>query len=274
MRTLLYSNVFIALAGGILTLGSFRLLSQAPELDISIWVFFSILAVYTAQRLLKLRIYDLGTEQMAWVVEQKKILVWATTISLSISLFLGFKMNLDVLFSLWPLALISLLYALPFIPSGKDRLALRELPMIKIFLIATVWTWITLLLPMKVSGMNIGAQEKAWLLERFIFIFAITIPFDIRDIGHDKASMRTIPQVIGVKGAGVLSLLLVFIAALLPLMSFYQGNLGGGHLSASLLVYGITFLALCFGLKKRPYWYYNGVLDGMMLFLGVSYVLF
>ena len=71
----------------------------------------------------------------------------------------------------------------------------------KIFAISFVWATVTILLPVIHS-------EKAYndfhiltmMIERFLFVFAITIPFDIRDMNADsQTGLKTIPLLIGEK---------------------------------------------------------------------------
>jgi hypothetical protein len=217
---------------------------------------------------MKLRVYELRTDQMAWVARHRKTLIYSSGISLALAFFLGMNMSWDLLWSLWPVVLISLLYALPFIPSGRERKALREIPGIKIFLIAAVWTVITLLLPMKASGMAIGAFEKSLLIERFFFILAITIPFDIRDLDHDAKDMRTLPQLMGVNGSIMLGMALLVVAIVIEHVGISEGHIGTHAAALVSSVYTLCIVLLWIGKKPRPYWFYNGLLDGMMLLLG------
>jgi hypothetical protein len=268
VRILLYSNLFIALAAGVLTLGSFFIIHQVPDLWLCAWVSLASFCVYTAQRLMKLRAYAMRADQMAWVARHRKTLVYGSGISLLLSFILGMKMSWDLLWSLWPVVIISMLYALPFIPSGGEKKALREVPGIKIFLIATVWTFITLLLPMKASGIAIGAFEQSLLIERFCFILAITIPFDIRDLDHDSKDMHTLPQLMGVNGSIIFAIALLFFAIIIEHLGIYEGHIETHTAALTSSVYALCIALLWTGKKPRPYWYYNGLLDGMIMLLG------
>jgi len=251
-----------------------QFIGQERDTLLILWVFMATLCIYTAQRLVKLKSYSLHTEQMAWVAKQRISLTCIAGISALGTGIIGLMLPFMAMWSLWPWALISLLYALPFIPEGKDKKALRETPGIKIFLIAAVWTGITLVLPMKISGINIGLAEKAMLLERFLFILAITIPFDIRDMKMDDPKMRTLAQILGANRAAFLGLLLLTTCV------FIQGSLWQSKLITSARFVSISTIYLSAmvliwrGRKARAYWFYNGMLDGLMALLGASFLFF
>lgn len=68
------------------------------------------------------------------------------------------------------------------------------------FLISLIWSAITVLLAL--NEVNANAKVLMVFLERFFFIAAITIPFDIRDIERDSSEeIRTIPVLLGTAGS-------------------------------------------------------------------------
>ena len=83
---------------------------------------------------------------------------------------------------------------------------MRGVPFLKIVLIAGIWA-ISALFPL-------AEQPLSELLVPALLVFFATaaqvIPFDIRDIAYDTASMRTIPQVFGVNGARIVATALIF----------------------------------------------------------------
>lgn len=100
---------------------------------------------------------------------------------------------------------LSAAYSLPIF---TDRKKLRDFPYIKIFVIAFVWVYLTLILPFFYSASHV---LLIWLsIERLLFFMAITIPFDIRDYSIDQStSLGTIPSLIGVSRARKLSVVLL-----------------------------------------------------------------
>ena len=75
---------------------------------------------------------------------------------------------------------------------------LRTIPYIKIFLIAAIWTSSTMFLLLLENNQLINQNIILHLFTRFLFVFAICIPFDIRDIKYDNIKLKTIPIVFGV----------------------------------------------------------------------------
>jgi 4-hydroxybenzoate polyprenyltransferase len=55
-------------------------------------------------------------------------------------------------------------------------------------------------------------DRVAWLiwLQMALWTFSTMIPFEIRDISNDNESMKTIPQVFGVRGAKMIGTLMLF----------------------------------------------------------------
>lgn len=89
-------------------------------------------------------------------------------------------------------AVISFAYVVPFLP---ERKRLRDLPYIKVVFIAFAWAWVTVLIP-AATMQQYGWSTSIWFMfaERFCFVFAIAVTFDIRDVLIDKdLRVKTIP---------------------------------------------------------------------------------
>lgn len=94
------------------------------------------------------------------------------------------------------LTLISALYAIPFLPKSKN---LRSLGGFKIYLVALVWVGFTVMLPVFNARLPFDGQIGLLLLERFILVLLLFIPFEIRDLNYDSPELKTLPQRFGVK---------------------------------------------------------------------------
>lgn len=104
------------------------------------------------------------------------------------------------------LTLIAIAYVVPL-----SKRSLREFAGLKSFLVALVWTGLIIVYPL----LNGHVQMQLYplhILGFFVYFFALTIPFDIRDLQFDLPSQKTLPQVFGVVGAKVIAcgLILVF----------------------------------------------------------------
>jgi 4-hydroxybenzoate polyprenyltransferase len=147
---------------------------------------------------------------------------------------------------------------------GKKRL--RDFDHIKIFLIAIVWSWVTVFLP----ALEIGAATTlaVWLmiLERALFIFAITLPFDIRDLKVDSHSeVRTIPAVIGIEKTKLLGTVSLTLAFSLALINWFSA----GYNVNILLGVSISFLSTWFFIRQsdkiKHDYFFTGLIDGTMI---------
>lgn len=178
------------------------------------FVFFSCLLVYN------LTVFWYGKKgtgisgREQWKIDHQRLLrllsLFAGMGVLAASCFLPLRM----IFFLMHLGLLSMFYVVPVRFRGR-RYSIRNIPLVKIFTLAYVWTAVTAGLPAIHS--NVALDHKIILLfaDRFLFIFALSIPFDIRDYQKDRAEgLLTIPGWIGIDEARMLAkiLLLLFVA--------------------------------------------------------------
>ena len=98
-------------------------------------------------------------------------------------------------------------------------ISLRDIPLLKIFIIAFYWTYLTIIIPVLVYNISFDSNLILNIIVRFLFVLAITIPFDIRDYSVDDSSKKTIPQLIGLQKATILAVLILL--ALTATFCFY-----------------------------------------------------
>ena len=104
------------------------------------------------------------------------------------------------------LALLTFFYAIPLYKQKN----LRQITGLKLFLVALVWAGVTVLLPVLDAGKDLSTEVWVLFLQRFLFIIALTIPFEIRDLKNDDLALGTVPQRMGIRGAKFLGLSLLF----------------------------------------------------------------
>lgn len=181
-------------------------------------------------------------------------------------LITSFFAKKTVLLLLFPLGILTLLYALPLFKVKQKFFSIREFSVIKIFIIAFVWAASTVLPPV-IQSEQVFKISSIFLLmgERFIFILAITIPFDIRDMINDKQTgLKTVPLIIGEKNAWILSNILLLVFLILSfLYNFFNHSL---YIFCGLFLSVIVTL-ISINNKKIRRWsnYYYGILDGMII---------
>ncbi len=190
----------------------------------------------------------------------KLVLFICTGISLWTFALLGLTTEF-VLFL--PALVIGVLYG--YTPGLKK--GMRSLPMVKIFLIALVWVYVTSALPLLVLHYEeVLTQHLLLLFSQFLFLIAVTIPFDIRDLPFDDKGMQTIPQIFGERKAVYLSLALLLFSAIILVVYCNAKEINPISL---LLIYGISGVVIAKSNVSRSKLYFTGLIDGLLFLQGV-----
>lgn len=128
--------------------------------------------------------------------------------------YFGSQVEFKTLLWVIPFALLTLFYAVPTVKGFAKNL--RNIPSVKIIIIALVWAGITVLLPaFDERTYNLGTNNNVFValvfIQRLLFVIVLTLPFDIRDLRLDNKNLQTIPQVIGVEKTKKLGFILLLI---------------------------------------------------------------
>jgi len=268
MRSLIFGNLLIAAAAGLITHETYYLLGVQPRWDaLLVLVVSATFFVYSVDRLSEASKENVveATERHRWI-ERNRPFLWAgAVVSATAGTVAALFVPSRVLLGLIPLGAAALAYSLPLLwgPSGPYRL--KDVAGLKIFVITAVWAGATALLPALQT--DLSPESPAVLLtvaERAVFIFALTLPFDIRDMERDRASeIWTIPLAIGPKATRYLALACIVLFAAIVLA---HRQLAAGSTSIPLLVSAaVTCLLLTRASRDRSELYFVGALDGMIL---------
>ena len=263
---LFYGNFWIAACAAAMVLQSQLFFTRQLTFDpLVCLVFFATLFLYAIHRTIGLQKVEKFTNKGRYFVIARfknHIQFYAIVGALGAAIgffFVSWKVQLALIIP----ALISLGYVLPFL-SGKRRL--RDLNHIKIYLVAIVWAWITVVLPAleyRIIDVTITYKSLIFMaLERVLFIFAITIPFDVRDLKIDEhTGVKTLPAQLGASRAKGLA-----IAALLLMLVLVFNNPFYATLPLGLLLSAIiTAIIVWFSDRVSHDYYFTGAVDGMML---------
>lgn len=248
-----------------LTLNFYVITNEYPNLNVLGFVFSSTLFTYNFQRLLKIYFKINGSgERVVWILTHKISVYTLTLLSFLSTLYFTFIFFERVWILFFISGIVSFFYVwkIPLL-NGKN---LRDLPGVKIYLIAFVWVIICVIMPIVLSD-NIQINRNAFLisLALFIFIISITIPFDIRDVSLDELSKKTIPQLIGVNSAVYLSIGLLVLSQIL-LQFLIPFNLGIWIFTL------IGVLVLYQSKRKQQELFFSYVIDGLFLLqIGLLY---
>ena len=274
---LVESNIYISLAAVLLTVQTQIQLGMHPQWHPYLFIiFFATMLEYNLHRLITLwaRKDILHHEKYAWLRRNIKlfyVLMFVSIIGFFTAVFFAKKI---VLVTLMPLGLLTIFYSIPLYKNKQKLFRLREISILKIFLIAGVWAVSTIMLPVIQSEIHFNAMDIfLMLIERMLFVFAITIPFDIRDMASDiKSNLKTIPIILGEKKSlqvAVFCMLLFFVVSFLH---YFNTNLAY-TLVALLVSAGTTIFFLLNENIRKQYYYHYAVLDGTMFLQGLLVII-
>lgn len=145
------------------------------------------------------------------------------------------------------LGLFTLLYAVPFLPNHKN---LRHIKILKIIIIAAVWALATAGLPL-VNAFDFDLLTLLRILNYFVFVLAIIIPFEIRDLKFDAPNLGTLPQLIGVTKTKKIGYLLLAIYLLIS----FQLQLEPFALAINSIMALLAGLAIKYASKEQCFYY-------------------
>ncbi len=169
--------------------------------------------------------------------------------------FFVFQLNQSALFLIIGLATITFLYAIPFLPNRflfDEQQNLREISGLKVYVIALVWMAVTVILPLLNNAIEFQADSYIMMIQRFLYVLVLMLPFEIRDLNYDSLKLATIPQKIGVKNTKVIGALLLMVFLMLE---FFKDELSGNSILVMLLITFITLLFLVSSKKMQTKYY-------------------
>ncbi|GGK56869.1 hypothetical protein GCM10007963_26350 [Lutibacter litoralis] len=201
----------VALAGFCITKITLLKFGYSENLT-PLFVAFSVIVSYNFIRLYEIK-YDRLNWLKKWFFKHKlQLLVLAVLASLGLVFNVFFtNFNKQSIYILFPFVFMTFFYVIPLFKIGKIEVSFRNFPAIKILSIAISWAGISVLFPLFEVGYSFTNAVYLEFFQRILFVIAITIPFDIRDVRTDSKALKTLPQLIGVKrskylGIGLLSI--------------------------------------------------------------------
>jgi hypothetical protein len=259
-------NIIVALSTGVLSGGYAYFNAIDSWLLYGFFSFFSTLAVYNGQRLFKAKSLE-QTPWLKWVDENRTGLLILSVISgvgACVTLFLLPKIEPVTLVLLGWSGLISTLYVLKI--KGTN---MRQIPHLKIHLIAISWVAVVIVFP---TINESKGEALVWsAIAHYLYVLAVTIPFDIRDLKYDIPEQRTIPQVVGINASKFISIVLLVCFAVIMLCCVEGYLLLNPWFFVSIFV---QMGLVLFMNEKRSDIYCAGLIDGSIALLGLSYFLF
>ena len=245
IQFIVYSNILVAICAVCLSMSS-QIMIESYNNSINYFVFFSTLSAYNFQRIIRLKKEE-ENHKLRWLFRYKKIIYFFIPLCVIMSLYFFINFNLKSQISIFIASIISILY--PF--------GLRKIPVFKIIFISIVWTIITSLIFLFENNISINQEQLLHLISRFLFVFAITIPFDIRDMKIDDQKFKTIPILIGEKRSKLVAIYSIILVMVIYLQLFYKNSLSINNLSSIIIILFITSLLILKSHHKKDELYFS-----------------
>ena len=114
----------------------------------------------------------------------------------------------------------------------------------------------------------------AYSLQRFLFLLAITIPFDVRDLEADqRAGLRTLPTVLGAKRALRLANRLLLASAVMAVLPYGFMPMRDTLLLMVALLIGVAgaWLVVRLSHQQRSEYFFSLGVEGTMILQWLAY---
>jgi len=267
VNLLLYGGAFIGLCAASITALTFELIGDVGQHQLSyiLLIGASTAALYTGHRVIGLhKLAHITSFERYNVIRRYKQHIWVYCFIWLIASIWFFIPLASAEFIVWliPGGTIAVSYVLPILSKGRR---LRDIGWIKIILIGWSWAWLTAFIPALYFGKEPPFISSFMGLGRMLFIIAITIPFEIRDISIDRSvGVITMPVYFGMEKtirAGIILCIILILFFIINTIHYHDPAYG---ISMSL----ISILTIWI-LKKSQYvtddYFFSGLTDGLMI---------
>lgn len=268
LQWLIYGHVWLAFAVASQIAWTGFFLQEAPVPRYAIAAALGLFAGYGVMRLARSRSPERDLfPNLIWYHRNRT----AITVLVGASALAAFIL----MWPFWPIAwrwllpvmVLAFFYVTPFTSSSGRSIGLRSIPLLKAFLIAVLWSLVTVAVPMRLDSAHHGTFTiAANACMRLPLFLGLVIAFDIRDHGADEPSLRTLPMVFGIRGAKMISVVLLAFSALFSWVFLHRLEY---PLSASAVLLGYAY-AVVLVLRAKPVRdpiYFALLVDGAMILI-------
>ena len=163
-------------------------------------------------------------QRTRWVSKNMSLFWGLSFLAVAITVWTLFHVHYLTLFFLGIIGVVSLAYAVPIIKLKGKWMGMRQVPGLKVFYIAIVWSLSSVGLPvveLYANGATIDWYSANYLgIVKIVFLVLCTLPFDIRDFELDNLyNLKTVPTLLGKDQAIKLSYAIGFFHLILIALS-------------------------------------------------------
>lgn len=267
-----YTNLIVASAAAAFCQITLTLLGE-KHLSITAFVFFATLLMYAyAQWFESPRRASEATSKLTQWQQQNPVFFYGIALfGLIGTFYFGFKLSSQVYIWLFFCAFISALYPLQFVKRGT---ALRNIPGLKLMVIGVVWAVVTTIIPALAAGAEVDFLVISLTIQRFFYVSALALAFDIRDVRIDSPQIGTLPYQIGVKKSRITGTFFVFLAEVMAVVLFFLDGIGLAGLIAMLMIFEFSSLLIYRASPKKPDFYFSVAIDSLPIVLLIALYIF
>lgn len=241
----LNASIHVALATVSMTLITIYEFDIEIDISLNLFVFFATVSAYNF-----VKYYGIDKSHFKGRTSNINVIIWITLCCLVLAFYLMTSFKIKSIAVVLISGLITWFYAFPKAPFrllSQNIGNLRKIPGLKVYLVALVWSLITFLLPLAQSEVELIPFRWISLLQRYLIIIVLMLPFEIRDLQFDSLKLQTIPQKIGIKNTKLAGFIMILAIAILEYLKQQDATLYGLSLLTVLI---ISALLLFFSRKN------------------------
>lgn len=258
------SSIHVALASTALVYLTFLKLNATGIFNYLLFSFFSTIVGYNFVKYLQAS--NLYYRQLTRSMKSIRVFTVCCFIGM---LYFFLQLSLRLVLLMLPFGVLTVFYAIPFMPSNKN---LRSIARSKVFIIAIVWAGVSVVVPVYyIQGF---VDFDIWIesLQRFLFVLVLMFPFEIRDLPYDPKTLKTIPQLIGIRKTKILgSLILILFCTL----SYLKDDIQDVEIISSIAITVVTLFFLWNSKRNQTNYYCSFWVESipimwMFIFMGLT----
>jgi hypothetical protein len=258
--------IFIALCAVALSLQTYLLLHHAPDNLLLLFIFFASLAGYNSYCLLGKFSFHPDMPLMVFLPKESShsLLIAIGCIGMLFCLLHLHLFMYNILITFFLLAL----YSIPVLPFKQFSFT-KKAGFAKTILLCITWTHVTTMIPMQKSILSLQSAEVLIYIEHFLFLLMLCIIFDKRDVMMDAGrGLHSLATDLSSKALHyiVLIIFILLIVVIIEMQKYEATFLQSAGLFITAI---ITLVVYHISNKKRGYFFYSFLVDGLMLFSGL-----
>ncbi|MBI5557909.1 MAG: 4-hydroxy-3-methylbut-2-enyl diphosphate reductase [Deltaproteobacteria bacterium] len=255
LRSMMASNFFVSLAGGLLALICSILQEFPPDTRDFFVAFGYLFAIHNMNRYADYKTKKLNDplQESFWHSYSIPLIV-LSGLALSLSMFSALQQGMLQFGLLLVMSVLGILYNVPIIPkviTGIIKVRkLKEIPGSKTFFVALAWSFVTVLIPALKRNASSSETISVFLLIA-LFVFIRTVLFDVFDVQGDMiAGKETLPVCIGERKSIRLLYFSMTILAILLILFTAMGTMAKSGILVLLPISSLLLLTRLYEKKK------------------------